>query len=135
MILSPLIIAALSLVADQRMVAPPVVRPSTEMTAALGQKGFAPAPENIVALAASCRASGNYFLAAGAGRILSVADGLDRCWRKRTASTLDGITIRRWSQPQDTNREAKGASTLRAVVITNDAFTLLTFGADLGKGD
>lgn len=134
-ILAPLLLVAVPPATSQRTTAPPVVQPNRDMTTALAKEGFAPAPDNMVSLAASCRAAGNYFLVAGDGRVLGVASVLDRCWRRRKVSTGDGITIRRWSQLPAGGRGSKRASTLRAVVITNEAFTLLTFGTDLGTGD
>jgi hypothetical protein len=135
MVIIPLILAVMSPASSQGLTAPPIVQPSVDMAAALAKEGFAPSPPNLVAMAASCRAAGNYFLAAGDGRVLSVIDALNKCWRRRKSSSRHDITIRRWSQPRGRGSEKSAASSLRAIVITNEAFTLLTFGTDLGKGD
>lgn len=135
MFIIPLILAVMSPASSQRLTAPPIVQPSVDMTAALGKEGFAPSPPNLVSMVAGCRAAGNYFLAAGDGRILSVIDALNKCWRRHKSSSRDDITIQRWSQPRGKGSEKSAASSLRAIVITNGVFALLTFGNDLGQGD
>ena len=135
MVIVPLILAVMSPSSSQRLTGPPIVQPSIDMTAALAKEGFAPSPPNLVAMVAGCRAAGNYFLAAGDGRILSVIDALNKCWRRRKSSSRNEITIQRWSQLPSKGSKNSAAPTLQAVVITNGVFALLTFGTNLGRGD